>query len=170
MKVILKQTVPKVGKEGTVVNVADGFARNFLFPRGLAYLADKKQIEALNKRNERVAAKTAGLKADAEALKAKIEGSIIRLPGQVGAIQGKLYGAITAQDVTDAIKEQLGLSLEKEERRSRRADSPTGRVRRRTRPSPRRRREHHRRRLRPERTGSSRSGCTCRRSSGRVSS
>ncbi len=113
MKVILKQTVPKVGKEGTVVNVADGFARNFLFPRGLAYLADKKQIEALNKRNERVAAKTAGLKADAEALKAKIEGSIIRLPGQVGAIQGKLYGAITAQDVTDAIKEQLGLSLEK---------------------------------------------------------
>jgi large subunit ribosomal protein L9 len=115
MKVILKQTVPKLGKEGTVVNVADGFARNYLFPRGFAILADKKQIEALNKRNERLAVKLAGLKADAEALKTKIDGSVIRIPGQVGAQQGKLYGAITAQDVTEAIKAQLGVTLERKQ-------------------------------------------------------
>jgi large subunit ribosomal protein L9 len=115
MKVILNQTVPKVGKEGTVVNVADGFARNYLFPRGLAIVADKKQIEALAKRNERLAAKLAGLKTDAEALKAKIEGSVIKLPGQVGAQAGKLYGAITAQDVTDTIKTQLGVTLERKQ-------------------------------------------------------
>ncbi|MDX2066420.1 MAG: 50S ribosomal protein L9 [Fimbriimonadaceae bacterium] len=115
MKVILKQTVPKVGKEGTVVNVADGFARNYLFPRGFAILADKKQIEALNKRNERLAVKLAGLKTDAEALKTRIDGSVIRIPGQVGAQQGKLYGAVTAQDVTDAIQKQLGVTLERKQ-------------------------------------------------------
>ena len=115
MKVILNQTVPKVGKAGTVVNVADGFARNYLFPRRLAILADKTQIAALEKRNARVAAKTAGEKADAESLKSRINGSVVRIPGQVGAAQGKLFGAITAQDVTDAIKSQLGVTLERKQ-------------------------------------------------------
>ncbi|RYG29853.1 50S ribosomal protein L9, partial [bacterium] len=50
MKVILRQTVPKVGKQDTVVNVAGGFARNYLFPRGYAILADKKQVAALEKK------------------------------------------------------------------------------------------------------------------------
>jgi large subunit ribosomal protein L9 len=53
MKVILNQTVPKVGKAGTVVTVADGFARNYLFPRGLAVVADKSQLASLEKRNDR---------------------------------------------------------------------------------------------------------------------
>ncbi|AIE83906.1 50S ribosomal protein L9 [Fimbriimonas ginsengisoli] len=113
MKVILNQTVPKVGKEGTVVNVADGFARNYLFPRGLAIVADKKQIQALGKRNERVAAKTAGEKAAAEGVREKLNGQTVRIPGQVGAGQGKLFGAITSQDVADAVKKQLGVDVEK---------------------------------------------------------
>jgi large subunit ribosomal protein L9 len=115
MKVILNQTVPKVGKEGTVVNVADGFARNYLFPRGLAIVADKTQIGALEKRNARVAAKTAGLKSDAQALREKINGATVRIPGQVGAAQGKLFGAITNADVTDAIKAQLGVTLDRKQ-------------------------------------------------------
>jgi large subunit ribosomal protein L9 len=113
MKVILKQTVPKVGKEGTVVNVADGFARNYLFPRSLAIVAEKKQVAALDKRNERIAAKTAGLKAQAEALKVRINGSTIRIPGQVGADKAKLFGAITAQDVHDAIVSQLKADIDR---------------------------------------------------------
>lgn len=56
MKVILNQAVPKVGKEGQVVTVANGYARNFLFPRGLAVLAEKNQLHALERRNERTAA------------------------------------------------------------------------------------------------------------------
>jgi large subunit ribosomal protein L9 len=115
MKVILLQTVPKVGKESTVVNVADGFARNFLFPRGLAIVADKNQVTALNRRLERQAEKQAELKKDADALKAKIEGSVVRIAGQVGAVEGKLFGAITAQNVADAIKAQLGVSLERKQ-------------------------------------------------------
>lgn len=113
MKVILNQTVPKVGKEGTVVNVADGFARNYLFPRGLAIVADKNQIAALEKRNARVAAKTAGEKSAAEGVREKLDGQTIRIPGQVGAGQGKLFGAITSQDVADAVKKQLGIEVDR---------------------------------------------------------
>ena len=113
MKVILTTTVPKVGKQGTVANVADGFARNYLFPRGFAVLAEKKQLGALDKRNARVAAKTAGEKAAAEGLKAQLDGKTVRIPGQVGKGGAKLFGAITSQDVADAIKTQLALEVER---------------------------------------------------------
>jgi len=113
MKIILTQTVPKVGKLGTVTNVADGFARNYLFPRGLAIVADKKQLEALGKRNDRIAAKTAGEKSAAEDLKSKLDGKTVRIPGQVGKGQGKLFGAITSQDVANAIKSQLGFDIDR---------------------------------------------------------
>jgi large subunit ribosomal protein L9 len=115
MKVILNQTVPKVGKEGSVVTVADGYARNYLFPRGLAILADKKQIGALEKRNARVAEKTAGQKTSAESLKEKLDGKTVKIEGKVGAAAGKLFGAITAQDVTDAINQQLGVTLDRKQ-------------------------------------------------------
>jgi large subunit ribosomal protein L9 len=113
MKVILNQTVPKVGKEGTVVTVADGFARNYLFPRGLAIVADKNQLRALEIRNVRLAAKSAGAKASAELLKEKIDGKTVRIAGQVGKDHGKLFGAITSQNVADAIRKQLGVEVDK---------------------------------------------------------
>lgn len=115
MKVILNQTVPKVGKAGSVVTVADGFARNYLFPRKLAILADKKQVEALAKRNERVAALTAGEKAAAEALREKLNGGVVRLEGKVGKDSGKLFGAITSQDIADAVKKEFGVALDKKQ-------------------------------------------------------
>lgn len=114
MKIILNQTVPKVGKEGTVVNVADGFARNYLFPRGLAVVATKQQIQALEKRNARIAEKTAGQKAAAEALREKLNGATVRIPGEVGS-QGKLFGAITNANVVEAIAQQLGTTLDRKQ-------------------------------------------------------
>jgi len=113
MKVILNQTVPKVGKEGTVVTVADGFARNYLFPRKLAVVAAKNQIKALEIRNVRLAAKSSDAKTAALALKESINGKTVRIAGQVGKVQGKLFGAITSQNVADAIQSQLGVQLEK---------------------------------------------------------
>jgi large subunit ribosomal protein L9 len=113
MKVILTKTVPKVGKEGTVTNVADGFARNYLFPRGFAIVADKNQLGALDRRNARVAAKSAGEKSISEATKERLDGQTVRIPGQVGKGQGKLFGAITSQDVADAIKSQLGIEVDR---------------------------------------------------------
>ena len=115
MKVILNATVPKVGKEGTVVTVADGYARNYLFPRGLAILAEKNQINALERRQAKVAEKTAGLKASAESLKELLDGKTVRVEGKVGKDSGKLFGAITSQDVVDLIKSQLGQAVEKKQ-------------------------------------------------------
>jgi large subunit ribosomal protein L9 len=115
MKVILNQTVPKVGKAGTVVTVADGFARNYLFPRGLAILADKTQVAALEKRLARLAEKSAGEKANAEALKAKLDGTVLKIEGKLGADGQRLFGAITAQNVADALKAATGVELEKKQ-------------------------------------------------------
>lgn len=115
MKVILNQTVPKVGKAGTVVTVADGFARNYLFPRGLAIIADRAQVAALEKRNARLAEKTAAKKADAEAIKAKLDGQTIKIETKVGADGVRLNGAITSQNIADAIKAQLGAELDKKQ-------------------------------------------------------
>lgn len=113
MKVILKQAVPKVGKENQVVTVADGYARNFLFPRGLAILADRNQVKALDKRKERMAAKIADTVAAARTLKEKLDGQVVKIEGKVGRDAGKLFGAITAQDVADAVAAQLGTTVEK---------------------------------------------------------
>lgn len=115
MKVILTQTVPKLGKEGTIVNVADGYARNYLFPRKLAIIADKNQVQALHKREERTAAKRAETKLAATALGEKLNGAVVKIPAKVGAEQGKLFGSITNGDVSEAIKAQLGTDLEKKQ-------------------------------------------------------
>lgn len=113
MKVILKQTVPNVGKEWTLVTVKDGFARNYLFPRGLAILADKSQVKALERRNSRVAGKLEETRSGAVQLKSDLDGKSVRLEGKVGHDSTKLFGAITAQDIADAIADQLGVKVEK---------------------------------------------------------
>lgn len=113
MKVILNQTVPKVGKQGQIVSVADGFARNFLFPRGLAILAEKNQLVALERRNAKAQAKGAETLASAQSLKERLDGQTVKIEGKVGRDAGKLFGAITAQDVADALKSQLGIELER---------------------------------------------------------
>lgn len=113
MKVILNQTVPKVGKEGQVVNVADGFARNFLFPRGLAIVADKNQLAVLERRRARIVAKSAETLAEAQQQKEKLDGQTVRIQGKVGKDTGRLFGAITAQDVADALKEQLKFDFDR---------------------------------------------------------
>jgi len=113
MKVILNTTVPKLGKEGQIVSVADGYARNYLFPRGLAIVADKNQVKALEKRQARMAAKIAEGHASAEALKEELDGKTIRIAGKVGKDSTKLFGAVTSQDIADAIKAQLGKDLDR---------------------------------------------------------
>ncbi len=113
MKIILNQTVPKLGKSGQVVTVKDGYARNYLFPKGLATLAEKSQVAAMERRNSRLAEKIAETKASAEATREKVDGGVVRIEGKVGRDMGKLFGAITSQDIADAIKAQLGVDVEK---------------------------------------------------------
>ena len=113
MKVILKQSVPKVGKEGQVVVVKDGFARNYLFPRKMAIVADKNQMGVLARRNAKIEAELAGTKAAAEVIKEKLHGQVLMIEGHVGKDTGKLFGAITSQDIADTIKAKYGVDLEK---------------------------------------------------------
>lgn len=113
MKVILTQTVPKVGKEGTVVTVKDGYARNFLFPRGYAILADKKQVQALDRRNAKRQAQLDATRTDAEALREKLHGKPLQIEAKVGAEMGKLFGAVTSQDIADQLKSAYGVELDK---------------------------------------------------------
>ncbi len=115
MKVILKQSVPKLGKEGQVVNVKDGYARNFLFPQGMAIVADKTQLTVLERRNAKIASQLSETKSQAEALKGDIDGKEVNIEAQVGADSSRLFGAITAQDIADAIKTQLGKEFDKKQ-------------------------------------------------------
>ena len=115
MKVMLNQTVPKVGKQGQVVTVADGFARNYLFPRKLAIVAEKKQLEVLERKNARLQAKAEGEKAGADETREKLDGKSVKIAGKVGGDTSRLFGAITSQDIVDAIKSQLGIVVERKQ-------------------------------------------------------
>lgn len=115
MKVILTSTVPKVGKEGQVVKVANGYARNYLFPRGLAIVAEKNQLKVLEMKRSRVAARDASTVDGAQVLKEKLDGQMLRIEGKAGHETTKLFGAVTSQDIVDAIKSQLKVSIEKKQ-------------------------------------------------------
>lgn len=113
MKVILKQTIAKVGKEGQVVQVADGFARNFLFPRGLAVLADKSSIALLEKQKEKLATQLENTLVSAKEVAEKIDGKTIRITGKTVKGSIKLFGAVTTADIVDSIKENLNVEIER---------------------------------------------------------
>ena len=113
MKVILEQTVQKLGKAGQVVSVADGFARNFLFPKGLARVADKAGIARLEREGDKAAAEVEKTKDSAKKTAEKIGGTTIRLTGQTAKGATKLFGAITSADIAEALKSETGVELDK---------------------------------------------------------
>lgn len=115
MKVILTQTVPKVGKEGHVVNVADGFARNYLFPRKMAVYADKSQMQVLERRKVKLDARDAETLAEAQAMHDKLHGQAIRIEGKVAGENTRLFGAVTTQDIADAMAAQLGVTVDRKQ-------------------------------------------------------
>ena len=106
MKVILKQDVKGTGKAGEVLEVSDGFARNMLLKKGLAVEATKANLRSLEKQQEKENREQA--QSMAEALKDKKV--VIKTKSGEG---GKLFGSITSKDIADAIKEQLGMDIEK---------------------------------------------------------
>ncbi len=112
MKVILQRDIPKVGKHGDVVNVADGFARNYLFPRQLAVSASGGALKAHKSRMDRDKERSAKQLGDAETQAEKLTGLTLILIGKVGT-GTKLYGSITANDVAEAIQRERGIAVDK---------------------------------------------------------
>ena len=113
MKVLLKSDVPKIGKKGELLDVKEGYARNFLIPNGLAIEATggtMKQYEEEKKAGDRRKAKE---KEDAQALAAKFKGTTITLRHKAGE-EGRLFGSITSAEVAEALK-QKGFEIDKKQ-------------------------------------------------------
>ena len=113
MKVILQQDVKGQGKKGQMVEVSDGYGRNFLLPRKLAVLATADAVNTMQLRDKAKKAEDARLKAEAEAVSAKLKNSPVKVTARAGA-NGKLFGAVTGKEVSDALKEQYGIELAKQ--------------------------------------------------------
>lgn len=112
MKVILKEDVKSLGKKGELVNASDGYARNFLFPKGLAVEANASAMNDFNnKEKAKKFHKAEELKA-AQELADKLEGKTFKLKAKAGA-NGKLFGSVNSKDVAKQIKDDLNIDIDK---------------------------------------------------------
>ena len=111
-EVILKKDVKGTGKEGDVVKVSDGFARNKLIPGGLAVEATEANKRAIAREKAKAAEKYAQDKEAAEQLAAKLTAAPVIVKTKVGD-NGKLFGSITSMDIAQAVSEQLGTEVDK---------------------------------------------------------
>ena len=105
MKVILRQNTEGLGQIGEVVDVKDGYARNFLIPRKLAYAALKGNIKALEEEKKTLSKKREQELAAAETLAAELERVSVTIPVQVGE-EDRIFGSVTTQMISDALKEK----------------------------------------------------------------
>ena len=112
MKVILTQDVKAQGKKGDIIEVSDGYARNFLLPRKLAIIADAKAVnEAKNKEASRLH-KIETERAAASEIAAKLSSVLVKIAAPAGADE-RLYGSITAKDIAEALKAQHGIEIDR---------------------------------------------------------
>ncbi len=112
MKVVLLQDVRGQGKKGEVINVSDGYARNFLFPKNLAAVADAKVMNELKGKEEARLHKIEVEKAEANATSEKLKSLVVKLTAKPGT-DGRLYGSVTAKDIAEALAKQHGIEIDK---------------------------------------------------------
>lgn len=112
MKVILTQDIKGKGKKDQMVEVSDGYARNYLLPKGLAKEATNTNINIMNGKNESEAHRQKVALEEAEATKAKMEAVEVVLTAKAGE-NGKLFGSITSKDVAEALTMQHHIKLDK---------------------------------------------------------
>lgn len=113
MKVILQQDVRGQGKKGQMVEVAEGYARNFLLPRKLAVPATADAMNTMKLQEKARKAEEARQKAEAEAVAEKLKGAVVKLTAKAGA-NGKLFGAITSKEISEGLLSQHGIELAKQ--------------------------------------------------------
>ena len=111
MKVILLADVKKLGKKDQIIEVSDGYAVNFLFPRRLAVQVTKKSVEVLDTQQEERKELAAKMKADAEELAKKLDAITLTFKVKTGR-EGKLFGAISLKQVAEELS-KLGIEIDK---------------------------------------------------------
>lgn len=112
MKVILQQDVQGSGKKGDLVNVSDGYARNFLIKRGLAIPATPQALNEMKARDDAAARKIQLEKDAADATAKSIEGKTLKLTCKAGE-SGKLFGSVTSKEVAEGLRKQFGVDVDK---------------------------------------------------------
>lgn len=112
MKVILLKDVKGTGKKGEIVNVADGFARNALFPKGVAVEATAQNLNTLKGKNDAVAHKKEVALSTAKDLAERLTGLTVTIKAKAGE-NGKLFGSVTSKDIADALAAQHNIKLDK---------------------------------------------------------
>lgn len=112
MKVILKQDVKKVGAAGEIVEVAEGYGRNFLLPKGLAVEANAQNLNLAQQKASSVARKKAQAADEAKLMAAQLDKLSLTIPVRVGE-GGKLFGSVTGKDVAEALKKGHDIDLDR---------------------------------------------------------
>ena len=113
MKVILMQDVKGQGTKGQLVEVSEGYARNFLLPRKLAEAATADAINTMNLKEKARRAEEARLKAEAQATAEKLKECMVKIPAKAGN-GGRLFGAVTTKEISDGLMKQFGLNIPKQ--------------------------------------------------------
>ena len=111
MKVILQQDVKGQGKKGEMIEVSEGYGRNFLLPRKLAVPATADAINTMNLKEKARKAEEARLKAEAQEIAGKLQNCPVKLSAKAGN-GGKLFGAVTGKEIAGALKEQFGMEID----------------------------------------------------------
>lgn len=111
MKVILQQDVKGQGKKGQLVDVSDGYARNFLLPKKLAVIATAENLNTMKQQEKARKAQQAAEKAEAEALSKKLESLTVKVAAKAGE-GGRLFGAVTAKEISEQLKAQHDMELD----------------------------------------------------------
>ena len=112
MKVILQQDVRGQGKKGQLVEVSDGYARNFLLPKKLAVPATAENVNTMKQQEKARQAQRAAEKAEAQALAEKLKSIQVKLTAKAGE-GGRLFGAVTSKEIAEALSAQHGLNIAK---------------------------------------------------------
>ena len=112
MKVILQQDVKGQGKKGQMVEVSDGYGRNFLLPRKLAVEATAENVNTMKMQDKAKQARLAEEKAQAMAAAEKLKGCQVKLRAKAGQ-GGRLFGSITSREISDGLKAQCGIDVNK---------------------------------------------------------
>ena len=112
MKVILLKDIKGTGKKDQIIEASDGYARNFLFPKGLAREANAANLNAIENAKSAKKHREDVERANAQEVAAKLAGKVIRISAR-GAEGGRRYGSVTSQEIADALEKQYGVKVEK---------------------------------------------------------